>query len=536
MENTHDQENPITVILLSRYTIQYLTFHIFRASMVNGPQRKTKRDPWRHLTVHNHISVPVTSQSGLAQQRSLARRRYRQLNSSQNDLISPTQSAMSQVQAESPTPTHISAPVASQSELSQQRKRRRIEAERSPSQLLVDAYLKRKAATSRFPPNITAKDIQTAMRRYEHVIEDACSTVETSCASCGEFMAKAGLRLIPVGDERLRSMTPPGEAVQLDNCGMVNGSYQVCQTCLNAFNGGRIPKFSALNAVNVTMCQNYPAELEDLTLMEEYTIARFHPRGAILKLRANGIRNQAAYNGIRGHIVTIPQDPGPLLDILPSPQLRFHDHIRIVWTGKTEPTVDDLKPFVEIRKAKVIQALLWLCEHNPLYRAVQINHELINQWTESFIPPVLQEAVVHVPEDRDSDERGTYSGDMEGLSENDLHNALDDMADGTIASGAVYSDVEGQRQIPELKMVMALMEMVDRPRGGEQGDQVPVITWVGNGHVLMNDYEDPEYFTGAFPTLFPYGIGGHMPPPSERGTAVSLETWGRWLMNHHSRR
>jgi len=159
-------------------------------------------------------------------------------------------------------------------------------------------------------------------------------------------MAKAGLGLIPVGDERLRSMTPPEGAVQLDNCGMVNGS-------------------------------------EVLRLMEEYTIARCHPIGAILKLKPNGIRNQAAYNAIRGHIVTIPQDPGPLLDILPSPQLRFHDHIRIVWTGKTEPTVDGLKPFVEIRKAMVIRALLWLCEHNQLYKPV---HELINQWTE-FHPP-----------------------------------------------------------------------------------------------------------------------------------------------------
>jgi len=70
---------------------------------------------------------------------------------------------------------------------------------------------------------------------------------------------------------------------------------------------------------------------------------------------------------------------------------------------------------------------------------------------ESHIPPLLQDAVVHVPEDQDSDERGTYAGDMEGLFENDLHSALDGMADGTIASGVVYSDVEGQRQIPELK-------------------------------------------------------------------------------------
>jgi uncharacterized protein DUF6570 len=74
--------------------------------------------------------------------------------------------------------------------------------------------------------------------------------------------------------------------------------------------------------------------------------------------------------------------------------------------GKTELTVDDLKPFIEVRKEKVIRALLWLCEHNPLYKSVQINHELINRWAENFIPPVLQEVVVLVPEDKDSDERG----------------------------------------------------------------------------------------------------------------------------------
>src|SRR4051812_26402905 len=85
------------------------------------------------------------------------------------------------------------------------------------------------------------------------------------------------------------------------------------------------------------MCQDYPAELEDLTLTEEYAIARCHPIGTILKLKPNGLRNPTAYNGIRGHIVTIPQNPGPLLDILPSPNLQFHDHIRIVWTGKKEP-------------------------------------------------------------------------------------------------------------------------------------------------------------------------------------------------------
>jgi hypothetical protein len=169
------------------------------------------------------------------------------------------------------------------------------------------------------------------MRRYEQVIQDACAGVETSCASCGEFMAKDGSELIPVDDDRLRSMMSTEGGIQLDNCSIVDGCYRLCKPCFNALNGGRIPKFSALNAVNVTMCQHYPAELEDLTLMEEYAIARSHPIGAILKLKPNGVRNQQRTTGIRGHIVPIPQNPGPLLDILPSPDLRFHDHIRVVW-------------------------------------------------------------------------------------------------------------------------------------------------------------------------------------------------------------
>jgi hypothetical protein len=69
--------------------------------------------------------------------------------------------------------------------------------------------------------------------------------------------------------------------------------------------------------------------LEGLALIEQYAVARSHPVGTILKLRPNGLQNPAAYNGIRDHIVTIPQNPGPLLDILPSPELQFHDHIRI---------------------------------------------------------------------------------------------------------------------------------------------------------------------------------------------------------------
>jgi hypothetical protein len=51
-------------------------------------------------------------------------------------------------------------------------------------------------------------------------------------------------------------------------------------------------------------------ELEGLTLIEECLIAKCHPIGTILHLRPG---NPAAYNSLRGHIIVMPQDPGPLL-------------------------------------------------------------------------------------------------------------------------------------------------------------------------------------------------------------------------------
>jgi hypothetical protein len=108
-------------------------------------------------------------------------------------------------------------------------------------------------------------------------------------------MAKAILEPIPVDDRRLCLMKPPEGVVQLDNCSIADGSYQFCKSCFSSLSGNRIPKFSVLNAVNVTMFQDYPAELEDLTLMEEYTIARSHPIGTILKLKPNGVRNPTAF-------------------------------------------------------------------------------------------------------------------------------------------------------------------------------------------------------------------------------------------------
>jgi hypothetical protein len=85
--------------------------------------------------------------------------------------------------------------------------------------------------------------------------------------------------------------------------------------------------------VNVTLCQHYPTTLSDLTLPKEYLIAKSHPVRVVLKLQPGGQLSPANYRALWGHFIVIPQDPGPLLQILPSPKLQFAQLIKVFWLG-----------------------------------------------------------------------------------------------------------------------------------------------------------------------------------------------------------
>ena len=74
-----------------------------------------------------------------------------------------------------------------------------------------------------------------------------------------------------------------------------------------------------------------------------------------------------------------------------------------------------------------------------------------------------------------------------------------------------------------------VIDCLDSRRG-----TMPTISYAIRGQsALMNNWEDSCYFTGAFPTLFPTGTGGHQ---DKRAVPVSLAAFVEWALNHHSRR
>lgn len=341
----------------------------------------------------------------------------------------------------------------------------------------------------------------------------------------------------------------------LDNCGWNNGSWSLCFQCHSTLLRRSIPKFSAINHVNVTLCQHYPIALDGLTLTEEYLIAKSHPIGVVLKLRPGGQSTPVNYHALRGHFIIIPQNPGPLLRILPSPQLQFRELIKVLWLGSRPPTDLDLQPFLVVRKQKVLAALHYLMQHNPLYQDVTIHHSAIHDWPDDFIPSDLQQDIICLAE-TDYHERAGYTVDLQDHGyENDWQAAEDTPGDSSqnapLLTGSVTTDLNGERQSHDLRLLNAIHGLMDngssrrnnlsRPPTHTQNSNTssvpqptPTIKYTIRGQTtLLNQWQDPYYFTSAFPTLFPTGIGGHL---DLRDIPVSLAAFADWALRHHTRR
>ncbi|KAI7971253.1 hypothetical protein EIK77_001186 [Talaromyces pinophilus] len=236
------------------------------------------------------------------------------------------------------------------------------------------------------------------------------------------------------------------------------------------------------------------------------------------------------------------------------PGLRLHHHIKVFWIGKRHPTAADLNPFLQVRKAKVLAALQYLKHHNHLYGDIAINFSMTDRWSEDFVPSDLQENIIFLDEP-DNQEREGYTVNLQhGNYENDLQAAQDETFsigdDAVFTTGSVSTDINGERQDPNIRMLNTLFDVITErlhpprtPGTGANdsailplphGSNPPILAYRIHGTAtLVDHWTDPCFFTAAFPTLFPTGVGGHL---DERDIPVSLSAFAEWALSHHSRR
>jgi hypothetical protein len=177
--------------------------------------------------------------------------------------------------------------------------------------------------------------------------------------------------------------------------------------------------------------------------------------------------------------------------------------------------------------------LQYLVQYNPLYNDRIINQPMIDDWSDDFIPPELRDSIVCLDES-DRHEREGYTVDLQtGNYGNNLQAAQDSACDVDIGepfiTGSVSTDINGERQNPNLRVLDALLRTITN-----RSREMPVISYTIHGQAMLADrWSDPNYLTAAFPTLFRTGIGGHL---DERAIPVSLGAFAEWALSHHSRR
>ncbi|KAJ6099808.1 hypothetical protein N7467_001343 [Penicillium canescens] len=116
--------------------------------------------------------------------------------------------------------------------------------------------------------------------------------------------------------------------------------------------------------------------------------------------------------------------------------------------GKGSLTDADLRPFLIV--SKVLAALQYLTEFNPLYNDVVLEHSTVSNWPDEFIPFDLQQQIIYLDE-TDSGERVGYTVDLqednyesEWQAAEDNRDHLDENSISFTAS--VTIDINGERQ------------------------------------------------------------------------------------------
>lgn len=86
-----------------------------------------------------------------------------------------------------------------------------------------------------------------------------------------------------------------------------------------------------------------------------------------------------------------------------------------------------------------------------------------------------------------------------------------------------------------MKLVLAITN--NKKKSNNKDANVPILTYKNSGCVIpLNNWENPKYFTASVPSLFHFGIGGHV--STTRGSKIGnipLELWDKWALLHYLR-
>ena len=295
----------------------------------------------------------------------------------------------------------------------------------------------------------------------------------------------------------------------------VNGIIlELCTACSRSLCRHKLPKFALANRLYTGPV---PAELEDLTMVEECMIARARAKSWIVKLQEQETDSASptAQRGLKGHSIIYPQQPDQVASVLPPAVDETLAYICVIFVGSSAPTSawlrDKAKPLA-VRRERVRKALQWLKVNNPLYRDVEISDNNLNTLP---VDDVLPYHIEHVVADAAQE---TLTSRYDNVGEDVLQQAS------THFESVVIADVDAHMPAKELRAAAVHhAKSMGKP-----------FVQVAHGRNPVNEFANVDLFPNMYPTLYPYGCGGF--EDKARAKRISMKAHAKYLFSLRDRR
>lgn len=118
-----------------------------------------------------------------------------------------------------------------------------------------------------------------------------------------------------------------------------NTNVTMCKCCLTALKKNEIPKYTAANKMWIG---DVPKELTDLTITELRLIGIYRHNSCVIKLKSMKCEGSAVQSGLKGNVITFPQNLSMMVRMLPLTISQLCDEMKIVFIGLEVNTVKQI--------------------------------------------------------------------------------------------------------------------------------------------------------------------------------------------------
>ena len=227
----------------------------------------------------------------------------------------------------------------------------------------------------------------------------------TICAACAQITTSTKVQDTAIDEIPHRELLAPREphpAHFICNSMLLHkeairkkGIIPLCNMCLLSLQQGIVPRLSLANDMWIG---DIPFELEILTLAEKMLLARYFPVAYVVKLypKKKGSTSwdkRGLNSALRMNVSTHPLPQDEICDIMdlqsnefPADPCILAATIAVTFVGPTGIPKASLPKWLRVRRAKVLSALIWLKNNNPLYKDINLNTNRIAQLPVDDIP------------------------------------------------------------------------------------------------------------------------------------------------------